>query len=112
MFVVTDTVDETLTEVGRRIASLRLSMNWSQQELALRAGVSKRSLERLEQGVGNLQLKAFLSICSALRLTPGLETLLPSVELTPQQLFERQKIRKRARKRSGAQPETIWGSDE
>ncbi|MBR0197552.1 MAG: helix-turn-helix transcriptional regulator [Kiritimatiellae bacterium] len=112
MFVVSDTVEETLAEVGRRIASLRLSMNLSQQELALRSGVSKRSLERLEQGVGNLQLKAFLSICSALRLTPGLEALLPPVELTPQQLFNRQRIRKRARKRNGAQVTTIWGSDE
>ena len=44
------TEDEALRESGRRLAQIRLSRNLTQAELAQRAGVSKRTLERLEMG--------------------------------------------------------------
>jgi transcriptional regulator with XRE-family HTH domain len=37
-----------LQELGRRIARLRLERNLSQAQLAEQAGISKRTLERLE----------------------------------------------------------------
>ena len=110
-FTFTDTNQEILDELGKRVAGLRLSMNWSQQELSERSGVSKRSIERLEQGAGNLNLKAFIAICATLSRTPEFEALLPPVKLTPQQIFARQKLRKRA---AGKRMKRVakWGSEE
>ena len=95
-FTFTDTDTEVLAEIGRRIAALRLSMNWSQQELAARSGTSKRFVERLEQGSGNPNLRGFIAICSVLRRTPEFEQLLPEIELSPRQIFACEKLRIRA----------------
>jgi len=111
-FALTDTVDEIARELGKRVAAHRLAMNWSQQELASRSGVSKRSIERLEQGTGNPNLKVFISVCSTLRRIPEFESLLPEVELTPQQVFARQKLRKRARRPTNGGGTVKWGTDE
>ena len=111
-FALTDTVDEIARELGKRVAGLRLAMNWSQQELAARSGVSKRSVERLEQGAGNPNLKVFIAVCSTLRRTPEFGSLLPEVELTPQQIFARQKLRKRARRPANGVSPVKWGTDD
>ena len=111
-FALTDTVDEIAVELGKRVAALRLALNWSQQELALRSGVSKRSIERLEQGSGNPNLKVFIAVCSALRRTSEFESLLPEKELTPQQIFAHQKLRKRARRPANGTAPVKWGTDE
>lgn len=107
-FNFTDTDVEVLAEIGKRIAALRLSMNWSQEELAARSGTSKRFIERLEQGAGNPNLRGFIAVCSVLRRIPGFEQLLPEVELTPQQIFAHKKLRKRA---SGQRKKIVakWG---
>ncbi len=48
------TSDETvLAELGRRLARYRLDRNLSQAELARSAGVSKRTVERLESGASS-----------------------------------------------------------
>jgi transcriptional regulator with XRE-family HTH domain len=39
-----------LQELGQRIARLRLERNLTQPQLAEQAGISKRTLERLESG--------------------------------------------------------------
>ena len=111
-FLISDTNDEVVVEVGRRIAALRLSFNWSQQELASRAGVSKRSVERLEQGSGNPNLNVFIAICAALHRTPTLEELLPAVTLTPQQIFAKEKLRVRAGRRKTGTQNAKWGTHE
>ena len=111
-FLISDTNEEILTEIGKRVAGLRLSFNWSQQELANRAGVSRRSIERLEQGSGTPNLKVFIALCAALRRTPSLESLLPAVELTPQQIFAKEKLRKRAGHLKTKKQISKWGTDE
>ncbi len=101
------TEDEALRESGRRLAQIRLSRNLTQAELAQRAGVSKRTLERLEMGAGGVRIDAFFSVCGALSLTVGFETLLPEVQLSPQDILAKRVLPKRAHRRSGAAKE--WG---
>ena len=98
-FDVTMTEDEALCEAGRRLSRIRLSRNISQAELAQRAGISKRSLERLERGTSGLRLDLFLAVCGALGLMAGFETLLPEIQLSPQDILEKRTLPKRARKR-------------
>lgn len=98
-FDVVMTEDEALCEAGKRLAQIRLGRNITQQELALRAGVSKRSLERLEAGEGGLRLGVFFAVCGVLGLMSGFESLLPEVQLSPQDILEKRTLPKRARKK-------------
>ena len=98
-FDVTMTEDEALRETGKRLAQIRLSRNITQQELARRAGISKRSLERLEAGAAGLRIDVFFAVCGALGVMQGFETLLPEVQLSPQDILKKRTLPKRARKR-------------
>ena len=106
-FNVAMTVDEALREAGRRFAQVRLARNITQAELSQRAGVSKRSLERLEAGAGGLRLDVFFAVCGALSLTGGFEALLPEVQLSPQDILARRTLPKRARRRAAVD---AWGT--
>jgi transcriptional regulator with XRE-family HTH domain len=102
------TENEALRESGRRLAQIRLSRDLAQEELAQRAGVSKRTIERLETGVGGVRIDSFFAVCGALGLTVGFETLLPEVQLSPQDILAKRALPKRARRRSVAVKE--WGN--
>lgn len=66
-----------LSELGRRLAQARLGKQFTQKYLAERAGVSKRTVERLESGEVAPQLTAFVRICRALELVERFERLVP-----------------------------------
>lgn len=81
--------DETiLIELGARLSAARLSRNLTQSELARAAGVSKRTVERMEAG-HSAQLTSFIRVLRALDLLPGLENVLPGPEPTPMDLLRR-----------------------
>ncbi|MBX3130172.1 MAG: helix-turn-helix transcriptional regulator [Polyangiaceae bacterium] len=85
--------------LGERLARVRLERNLTQTELADQAGVSKRTVERLEGG-GSTQLSSFIRICRALGLLERLEQLVPPPVPSPiEQLALRGKRRLRARPR-------------
>jgi transcriptional regulator with XRE-family HTH domain len=92
-----------LSEIGARISALRLELNLTQADLAGRAGVSKRTVERIESGSVGTQLSGFIRICRALGIVERLEALLPEPGPSP---LEQLKLRGRRRRRaSGARAE-------
>jgi transcriptional regulator with XRE-family HTH domain len=100
-----------LRELGQRIARLRLERNLSQAQLAEQAGISKRTLERLEAGAAATQLSLFLRVLRQLDLLERLEQLLPEPQPSPLALLEQQQqqaTRKRASRRRVAKPATSW----
>ena len=64
--LVLNTADEICALLGQRLRALRLSTNFSQAELAARAGVSLMMLRRLESG-GEGPLLAWVKLLQALR---------------------------------------------
>ena len=103
--------DEALLhELGHRIARLRLERNLSQAQLAEQAGISKRTLERLEAGAAATQLSLFLRVLRQLDLLERLELLLPEPQPSPLALLEQQQqaTRKRASSRRIAKPASSW----
>jgi transcriptional regulator with XRE-family HTH domain len=54
------TDDAVLAELGTRLARIRLERNLPQGQLAKQAGVSKRTVERLEAGTVATQLSGFI----------------------------------------------------
>ena len=97
-----------LQELGQRIARLRLERNLSQAQLAEQAGISKRTLERLEAGAAATQLSLFLRVLRQLDLLERLELLLPEPQLSPLALLQQQATRKRACRRRIAKPAGAW----
>jgi len=86
-----------LSELGRRVGRVRLDKNMTQAQLAQQAGVSKRTIERLEAGAVGTQLSGFIRVCRVLGLLERLELLLPEPVPSPlEQLKYRGKQRQRA----------------
>lgn len=83
------TDDAILADLGERLSSARLSRNLTQAQLANEAGVSKRTVERIEAG-RSAQLTSFIRILRTLDLLGGLESLLPAPEPGPMDLLRRQ----------------------
>ena len=105
-----------LAELGRRLERLRLSRNLTQAEVSEEAGVSKRTLERLETG-RSVQLSNFIRLLRTLRIMEGLNLLIPEPQLSPiAQLELRGKVRRRASKKKEllivSEKTWKWGSSE
>ena len=91
----------TLAELGSRIAARRLNRQWRQADLAYEAGVSKRTVERVEAGV-SVQAVMLLRVLRALGLLGGLDHLVPPGGPSPMELLELQARRRRRGKRRGS----------
>jgi transcriptional regulator with XRE-family HTH domain len=86
-----------LEELGARMTRVRLDLNLSQRQLAERAGVSLRTLARMERGEVAVQLSVFVRLCGALGLLEAFDLLLPESTIGPmEELRFREKGRKRA----------------
>ena len=102
-----------LRELGARLTAARLEQNLTQAALAEQAGVSKRTVERLESGEVAAQLSAFIRVCRALGLMDRFETLVPEPAPSPMaQLKLQGRTRKRATSRKTPVPtpkKWTWG---
>ncbi len=103
------TDDAVLAELGRRIADIRLAADLTQADLAGAAGVSKRTVERLEAGFGG-QLVTLVRCLRALNRADGLDLLIPEVQPNPLDLLKhrRNTARVRARPDRKAAPPAPW----
>lgn len=103
------TDDSVLHRLGERVNRQRLQGNQTQAELATAAGVSKRTIERLEAGEST-QLSNFIRILRALDLLDGLDLLIPESPPSP---IEQLKLQGRQRQRASSVrepelPATTW----
>jgi len=108
------TSDQIEAALCKRLESIRLSRNITQAQLAEEAGVSPRTIGRLEKGQG-VSVDTFIRIMIALGIQQSLEALLPDPTVRP---IERVGIgageRKRARpsQTSNERPTWSWGDGE
>ncbi len=107
------TDEAILAELGGRFAQRRLELQLTQGMLAEQAGVSKRTVERVEAGA-TMQMSIMIRILRVLGLLERLETLVPEAGLRPMDLLKlKGKARKRAsgkRKPTGEVP-WKWGDE-
>jgi putative transcriptional regulator len=96
----TDTV--VLGELGSRLARIRLDHNLTQAQLATQAGVSKRTVERLETGAVATQLSGFIRVCRVLDLIGRFDLLIP--EPVPSPVAQLKLGGKKRRRASTARP--------
>ena len=104
-----------LGELGGRLAKIRLDRNLTQAELATQAGVSKRTVERLETGAVATQLSGFIRVCRVLDLIEHFDLLIPEPLPSPvTQLKLGGKKRRRASTHKLAKPSAKkwqWGNE-
>lgn len=117
MRITSNLTDETiLVELGTRLAAARLARNLTQAALADEAGVSKRTVERLESGEVAARLSGLIRVCRALGLGDRLDTWLPAP--TPSPLEQLERAGHRRQRASGARvaptpaaPHWTWGDE-
>ena len=92
------TDESALAIFGKRLAAFRVRNNWTQADLAQKAGVGKGTVERIERGesVQVLNLVKVLRVCGALDVFLN---IFPDDSPSPMQLLYmgKMKIRRRAR---------------
>lgn len=111
------TDDAVLAELGARLARTRLERNVSQQRLATEAGISKRTLERIEAGEES-KLSNLVRVLRALGLLERIDLLVPEPLPSPiEQLKLHGRRRRRARLAAVPSPDAeqsgpwTWGED-
>ncbi|VAX11843.1 hypothetical protein MNBD_GAMMA26-2569 [hydrothermal vent metagenome] len=107
--------DAILKEIGNRITQYRLSRDKTQAALAREAGVSNRTVARIEHG-HSVQGSSLIRILRALQLLGNLDALIPEPAVSPvQQLKMQGKQRQRASSTS-VQPQKAapwsWADEE
>ena len=98
----------------KRLESIRLSRNITQAQLAEEAGVSPRTIGRLEKGQG-VSVDTFIRIMMALGIQQSLEALLPDPSVRPIErvgMGARERKRARPTKYSDERPTWSWGDGE
>jgi len=88
-----------LNELGKRLAGARLERNLTQAQLAVQAGVSKSTVQRMESGSVATQLSGFIRVCRVLDLVERFDLLVPEPVPSP---VEQLKLRGRKRRRASA----------
>jgi len=68
--------EATLKAIGERLLKQRLGANLTQASLAEKAGVSKRTIERIENG-SSIQLSTLIQVLRVFNLLEGLDIALP-----------------------------------
>jgi len=91
--------DHILSDLGGRMAQCRINLGVTQAELAERAGVGKRTIERFEAG-GDVQLSTLIRLLGVLELGGNLDLLIPEVKSSPMELLQQQQKKKQRRRAS------------
>ncbi len=104
-----------LSEIGQRLARVRLERNLTQIQLAEQAGVSKSTVQRLESGGVSPQLSGFIRVCRVLDLIERFDLLIPEPVPSP---VEQLKLGGKKRRRASASRTTKppakkwqWGNE-
>ena len=111
---IVSTDRRVLAELGDRLARHRLSQNLTQDQLAREAGVSKRTVVRLEHGESS-QMTNLVRVLRALGLLGNLNALVPAAPNSPiEALKAKTRERRRAspvRKNRTPTDEWAWSDD-
>ena len=114
-FVESNSDDAILKELGSRIALYRLNRNLTQDALAKEAGVSTRTIHRVEHG-HSTQASNLIRILRVLHLLGNFEALIPEPAISP---IQQAKMWGKRRKRASSVPDKpdkkvpwSWGDEE
>ena len=91
---------EAIRTMLTRVRQHRLKHNWTQAEMAKRAGISRPAYQNFENGYGNIRVANLAKILGVLGLTNNLAQMVPPVTAEPTLSELMKPTRQRARHRS------------
>jgi transcriptional regulator with XRE-family HTH domain len=100
-------------DICKKLENIRLARNITQAILADQAGVSLRTIRRLEHGLG-VSLDTFIRVLTALGVQQNLGTFLPDPSIRP---IDRVNLGGSERKRASSRKKTtdkapwVWGDE-
>ena len=112
-FEGTLTDDAILGELGTRLMQQQLELQLSQEALAGQAGVSKRTVERVEAGA-TTQISTMIRVMRVLGLVERLDALVPEARPRPMELLKlkgKARMRARTSKKPVAEKPWTWGDE-
>ena len=68
----------TLSKIGSMLQAARSAMRLPKTQVAAKAGISRNTLQQLEAGLGNVELKTLIAVCDVL----GLDIVLAPKEIS------------------------------
>ncbi len=102
------TPQAALKELTTRLARYRMESGLTQAQLALQAGVSKRTIERIENGC-DLQITTLVRLLGVLGLADRLDQLIPEHTVSPMDMLKgKTEPPKRARHKKTTKPGKPW----
>ncbi len=103
-----------LQEMGRRLTERRLDLQLTPAEVATEAGLSKRTVERIEAAAA-ARFSNIIRLLRVLDLLEGLDNLIPETGPSPMDLLKRKgKVRQRVssrRRENRSDEEWTWGDE-
>lgn len=102
------TPQAALKELTARLERFRMESGLTQAQLAAQAGVSKRTIERIENGC-DLQITTLVRLLRVLGLADRLDQLIPEQTVSPIDMLKgKTEPPKRARRTKTTQPKKPW----
>jgi len=100
---------QSLSELGSRLARVRKQQGYSQERLAEAAGIGVATLRRIEDGQDS-QLSSWLKLLKALQLSAAVDALVPEEFRSPMAEALAASGRRRVRKKPAGSAETppLW----
>lgn len=110
-------ISQKIRSLGERLEKTRLHLNISQSDLAKSAGISERTLRRLESGEGGT-VDSLMRVLTALGLDDNLTNLVPDYAVRPVERARDAKTERRRASKSKPEPKTsepdsqwTWGDE-
>ncbi len=106
--------DTLLIKLGERLLQHRLNKNMTQAALAKEAGVSGRTINRVEHG-HSIQLSNLIRVLRSLGLLENIDALVPEPAISPLQQLKlkgRSRMRASSTVKKDEKEAWSWGEDE
>ncbi len=95
--LISDAALGSLTALGARLKDARLLRNWTQAEMASKAGLSESSIRKVEAGSPHITVGAYLALLDVLGLPTAFDRVIAPGDDTLGEALGRNAMRKRAR---------------
>ncbi len=95
--LISDAALGSLSALGIRMKEARLLRNWTQADIAAKAGLSESSIRKVEAGSPHITVGAYLALLDVLGLPTAFDKVIASGDDTLGEALGRNIMRKRAR---------------
>lgn len=95
--LISDAALGSLAAFGARLKEARLLRNWTQADIAAKAGLSESSIRKVESGSPHITVGAYLALLDVIGLPTAFDRVIAPGEDTLGEALGRNALRKRAR---------------